>query len=45
MAIAVLGLSSCSDDFLRNEPQGPLSEANMSDPKAADRYYSDWLRS
>ena len=35
MAIAALGISSCSDDFLRNEPQGTLSEANMNDPKAA----------
>ena len=33
---AAISISSCSDDFLRNEPQGPLSEANMNDPKAAD---------
>lgn len=36
LAIAALSITSCSDDFLRNEPQGTLSEANMSDPKAAD---------
>ena len=36
MTVAALGITSCSDDFLRNEPQGPLSEANMNDPKAAD---------
>lgn len=36
IAVAALGLASCSDDFLRNEPQGPLSEANINDPKAAD---------
>ena len=36
ISIAALSISSCSDDFLRNEPQGPLSEANMNDPKAVD---------
>ncbi len=33
---ATLSLASCSDNFLRNEPQGTLSEANMSDPDAAE---------
>ena len=33
---AALSLCSCSDSFLRNEPPGPLSEANMNDPKAVD---------
>ena len=36
IAMATLGISSCSDSFLRNEPQGTLSEANINDPKAAD---------
>lgn len=33
---SLLTLASCSDDFLRNEPQGVLSEANMNDPEAVD---------
>lgn len=33
---AVLTLSACSDSFLKNEPQGPLSEANINDPDAAN---------
>lgn len=36
ITIAAISICSCSDDFLRNEPQGPLSEANMNDPKAVD---------
>ena len=36
ITVAALSFTSCSDDFLRNEPQGTLSEANMNDPKAAD---------
>ena len=36
LAIAAFCITSCSDDFLRNEPQGSLSEANMNDPNAAD---------
>lgn len=37
-SIAILGLtlSACSNDFLENPPQGPLSEANMNDPEAVD---------
>ncbi len=35
-ALAGFGLSACSDDFLENKPQGPLSEANMNDPEAVD---------
>lgn len=35
-ALIGLTLSACSDDFLENKPQGPLSEANMKDPKAVD---------
>lgn len=37
-SISLIGLTicSCSDDFLRNEPQGPLSEANMNDPEAVN---------
>ncbi len=33
---SLLTFASCSDDFLRNEPQGVLSEANMNDPEAVD---------
>ncbi len=33
---ATLALSSCSDEFLENKPQGPLSEGNMNDPMAVD---------
>lgn len=33
---ASMMLFSCSDEFLKNEPQGPLSEANVNDPKAVD---------
>ncbi len=29
-------LCSCSDDFLTNAPQGPLSEASINDPKSVD---------
>ncbi|MDE5839467.1 MAG: RagB/SusD family nutrient uptake outer membrane protein, partial [Muribaculaceae bacterium] len=29
-------LTACSNDFLENPPQGPLSEANMNDPEAVD---------
>lgn len=36
ISLAAVSLCSCSDDFLRNEPQGTLSEANMNDPKAVD---------
>lgn len=38
ISIAILGftLSACSNDFLENPPQGPLSEANMNDPEAVD---------
>lgn len=35
-ALIGLTLSACSDDFLENKPQGPLSEANMKDQKAVD---------
>lgn len=35
-ALVGLTLSACSDDFLENKPQGPLSEANMNDPEAVD---------
>lgn len=35
-SLAALALCSCSDDFLRNAPQGTLSEANMNDPVAVD---------
>ncbi len=35
-AIAGIALTSCSDDFLENKPQGPLSEGNMNDPQAVD---------
>jgi len=33
---ASIAIVSCSDDFLENKPQGPLSEANINDPKAVD---------
>ena len=38
ISLAVLGitLTACSNDFLENPPQGPLSEANMNDPEAVD---------
>lgn len=36
VALAGLALSACSDDFLENKPQGPLSEGNMQDPQAVD---------
>ena len=36
IALVILASSGCSDDFLENAPQGPLSEANMNDPKAVD---------
>ena len=36
ITFAAISIGSCSDGFLRNEPQGPLSEANMNDPKAVD---------
>lgn len=35
-ALVGLTLSACSDDFLENKPQGPLSEANMNAPEAVD---------
>ena len=35
-ALIGLTLSACSDDFLENKPQGPLSGANMNDPEAVD---------
>lgn len=35
-AILGLALSSCSNSFLENPPQGPLSEGNMNDPEAVD---------
>ena len=36
IALIGLSLSACSDDFLENKPQGPLSDANMNDPEAVD---------
>ena len=36
IAFVAISISSCSDDFLHNEPQGPLSDANINAPKAAD---------
>lgn len=39
IAIAILAaasVSACSDDFLENKPQGPLSQGNMNDPEAVD---------
>lgn len=36
ITLAGLALTACSDDFLENKPQGPLSEANMNDPEAVD---------
>lgn len=33
---ASVALVSCSDEFLENKPQGPLSEGNINDPKAVD---------
>ncbi|MDE5989748.1 MAG: RagB/SusD family nutrient uptake outer membrane protein [Duncaniella sp.] len=38
MSAALIGLSlnACSDDFLENKPQGPLSEGNMNNPEAVD---------
>ncbi len=35
-ALIGLSLSACSDDFLENKPQGPLSEGNMNNPEAVD---------
>ena len=35
-ALIGLPLCACSDDFLENKPQGPLSEGNMNDPEAVD---------
>ncbi len=35
-ALTTMTLSACSDDFLENKPQGPLSEGNMNDPEAVD---------
>lgn len=36
VALVSVALSACSDSFLKNEPQGPLSEANMNDPEAVE---------
>lgn len=36
MALVGAAACACSDDFLENAPQGPLSEANINDPKAVD---------
>lgn len=36
IALAGMAMSACSDDFLENKPQGPLSEGNMNDPEAVD---------
>jgi len=36
IVLAAAAMSACSDDFLENAPQGPLSEANINDPKAVD---------
>ncbi len=36
ISLAALTLSACSDDFLENKPQGPMSEANANDPGAVD---------
>ncbi len=36
VSLTALSLSACSDEFLENKPQGPMSEANVSDPKAVD---------
>lgn len=36
VAVVSVALSACSDSFLKNEPQGPLSEANMNDPEAVE---------
>lgn len=35
-ALAAVTLTACSDGFLENKPQGPLSEGNMNDPQAVD---------
>lgn len=35
-ALIATSLSACSDSFLENRPQGPMSEANVNDPKAID---------
>ncbi len=35
-ALVCLTFTACSDDFLENKPQGPLSEANLTDPQAVD---------
>ena len=34
--VVAMAATSCSDDFLTNEPQGSLTEANMQDPEALD---------
>ena len=36
IALAGVMMTACSEDFLENKPQGPLSEGNMNDPKAVD---------
>lgn len=35
-ALVCLTFTACSDDFLENKPQGPLSEGNMNNPQAVD---------
>ena len=35
LAVSV-AVVSCSDDFLENKPQGPMTEANVNDPKAVE---------
>lgn len=35
-ALVSLSLCACSDDFLENKPQGPLSEGNMNNPEAVE---------
>ena len=45
ITFAAISIGSCSDGFLRNEPQGPLSEANMNDPKAVDLLFHHQLES
>lgn len=34
--LVCLTFTACSDDFLENKPQGPLSEGNMNNPQAVD---------
>lgn len=36
IALAAVTLTGCSDDFLENKPQGPMSEANANDPGAIE---------